>query len=178
MTDPAWESMAANLASKSGRTLDEWVTIVREQGIEKHGQIISYLKSEHGMTHGYANFVATVALRPPAEDTDLVAEQYAGAKAALRPIYETLLSTITRFGPDVEVAPKKTYVSLRRSRQFALVKPSSRSRLEIGLNLPGEPATPRLRASGGMCSHIVDVTSADDLDAELEGWLRQAYSRA
>lgn len=100
------DSMIANLAEKTGRSLEEWVALVRAQSFQKHGEIISYLKSEHGMTHGYANLVATEARRRPATDDDLVASQYVGPKAALRPLYDAVVAAAVALGPDVEVAPR------------------------------------------------------------------------
>jgi hypothetical protein len=79
------------------------------------------------------------------------------------------------------VSPKKTYVSLRRSKQFALVQPSTKTRLDVGLNLKGVPPAGRLEASGSfnaMCTHRVRVETAADVDAALIGWMRDAYDRA
>jgi hypothetical protein len=75
------------------------------------------------------------------------------------------------------VAPKKATVSLRRAKQFALITPATRDRIDLGLNLPGTPGQGRLVAVSGMCTHKVGLRSADDLDDELLGWLRQAYQR-
>lgn len=50
--------------------------------------------------------------------------------------------------------------------------------LDAGLNLRGEPGTDRLRVAGGMCTHTVAVRTVEDVDDELLGWLREAYSRA
>ena len=176
--DAQWATMVANLEARTGRSLDEWVALVRAEGVEKHGQIITFLKTEHGMTHGYANLVATHARDHASPDEDLVATQYAGPKAGLRPIYEAVLAAAAGLGPDVEVAPKKTYVSLRRRKQFALVKAATRSQVEIGLNLPGEPGTERLRPTTGMCSHIVRLGSPAELDEQVRGGLAAAYERA
>ena len=85
------------------------------------------------------------------------------------------------FGGDVEVSPKKTYVSLRRSKQFALVQPTTKTRVDVGLCLKGEATGPRLEAAGSfnsMVSHRVRLEKPADVDAELVGWLRQAYERA
>jgi predicted transport protein len=177
-TDAAIDTMATNLEQKTGRSLDDWVALVRAQHLEKHGQMITYLKTEHGMTHGYANLVATQVRSQPGSEDDLVAAQYAGPKARLRPMYEAVLAEATGLGPDVEVAPKKTYVSLRRHKQFALVKAATRSQIEIGFNLAGEPGSDRLRPTSGMCSHTLRIGSVDEIDAELRGWLRAAYERA
>jgi hypothetical protein len=177
MTDPAIATMAANLEAKTGRSLDAWIELVRAEDLGKHGRIVSYLKQVHGMTHGYANFVALQALTQPASGDELVAAQYTG-KEALRPVYEAALSMATSLGGDVEVAPKKTYVSLRRNKQFALLKPATRTAVEVGLNLPGVAATERLRAAGGMCSHTVRVSTLEEVDDELQRWLRAAYEQA
>jgi hypothetical protein len=141
------------------------------------------LKSEHGVTHGFANLIAheTLSGGARAGSDDLVAAQFAGKKEALKPIYDTLLAAVGKFGNDVEIAPKKTYVSLRRTKQFALIQPSTATRLDVGLCLKGEAPTGRLEASGSfnsMCSHRVRVSSKGEVDAELKRWLRAAYDRA
>jgi predicted transport protein len=107
-----------------------------------------------------------------------VTAQYDGPKAGLRPLYEAVLAKAQVFGDDVEVAPKKTYVSLRRHRQFALIRPATRSQREIGLNLKGEAGGARLVPTTGMCTHLVRISGADELDPELVGWLRAAYEQA
>jgi len=177
-------SMIANLKEKTGRDLPAWTKIAARSGCEKHGQLVKHLKEEHGVTHGYANLIAHSFLQSSAassSDEDLLLAQYAGPKAALRPIYDALIEAVRSFGPDVEVAPKKAYVSLRRSKQFALVQPSTRTRVDLGLNLAGDPTTKRLEASGSfnaMCTHRVRLSSTGDVDRALVGWLRSAYERA
>lgn len=178
--DAATQTMIDNLPAKTGRSLNEWFAVVDVAGFDKHGQIMSYLKSEHGVSHGFANLIAARALSRGQQlsGDDLVDAQYAGRKAPLRPLYERLVAEITAFGGDVEVAPKKTSVSLRRRKQFALIEAPSGTRLQLGLNLRDAAATERLKVAGGMCTHRVDVTSADEIDAELVGWLHEAYEQA
>jgi hypothetical protein len=174
-------SMKANLKEKTGKTLAQWLELTSASGLEKHGQIVKLLKADHGVTHGYANLIAHEALQSAAGHAaggDLVAAQYSGKKAGLKPIYDALLAAAAELGKDVEVSPKKSYVSLRRSKQFALIQPSTATRVDVGLNLKGAPVTDRLETSGSfnsMCSHRVRVTSAKDVDAELKRWLKQAY---
>ncbi len=177
-------SMIANLADKTGKSLDEWVKVVQKTKLTKHGEIVKHLKSEHGVTHGYANLIAMKSLEvdaPPAEGDDLVAAQYSGGKAELRPIYAAFIKAIMQFGGDVEIAPKKAYVSLRRSKQFAIIQPSTSTRVDVGINLKDAPATARLEVSGSfnaMVSHRVRVTNANEVDAELIAWLKQAYAKS
>lgn len=177
-------AMVANLNEKTGKTLAQWLKITKASKLEEHGAIVKLLKEEHGMTHGFANLVAHKTLESDAgsaQDADLVAAQYAGKKEALRPIYDALVAKVRKFGSDVELAPKKAYVSLRRSKQFALIQPSTATRVDVGLNLKGVPAGERLEAAGSwnsMCTHRVRVESPKDVDAELVGWLKQAWAAA
>jgi len=177
-------TMEANILAKTGQPVSHWVKLAKAQKLDKHGLIVKYLKTEHGITHGYANLIAHEALQSSAEhqaDDDLVTAQYAGEKAVLKPIYEQLMKEIAKFGADVEVAPKKTYVSLRRKKQFALIQPSTKSRLDVGINLKGKAVAGRLEASGSfnaMVSHRVKLESVKDANAELIGWLKEAYQAA
>ena len=177
-------TMITNLAEKTGKSIDEWVAIAKKTGLEKHGQIVKALKSQHGLTHGYANLVAHETLKadqPAVGDDALVAAQYAGAKADLKPIYDKLVAAVAKFGDDVELAPKKTYVSLRRSKQFGLIQPSTKTRVDVGIKLADTEPGERLEASGSfnqMVSHRVRVESVAEVDRELIGWLRAAYDEA
>jgi predicted transport protein len=171
----------ANIEKSTGKTLAEWIDIVRASGIEKHGQAVAMLKTDHGMGHGNANLVVIKAREadaggPPSEG-DLVASHYTGKNAALRPVYDAVIAAVGEFGNDIELAPKKTYVSLRRRKQFASVGPAA-GQLEVCVNLPGTPPTERLKPITGMATHRVRIADASGLDAELLGWLREAYDRA
>lgn len=182
--DEATQSMIRNLAEKTGKTLDEWTAIAAKSGFAKHGEIVKYLKAEHALGHGYANLVAH-ALKTPdvlkkteTASDDLLTTQYAGAKAALKPIYDKLVEAVQTFGGDVELSPKKTYVSLRRSKQFALIQPTTVTRVDVGIQLKGEKPAGRLEASGSfnaMVSHRVRIEDAKGVDKELIAWLRKAY---
>lgn len=180
--DDATQTMIRNLQEKTGKSLDEWVQIVNASGLAKNREIIDFLKSDHGLTYGYANLIAITARNQatgaPTESEDLVAAQYAGDKAPLRPIYDALIEQILLFGDDVELAPKKAYVSLRRAKQFGIVQPSLKTRIDVGINLKSVEAAGRLEASGSfnsMVSHRVRLTTMEDVNDELLGWLREAY---
>jgi hypothetical protein len=176
--------MAANIAEKTGKSVEEWVAVVKASAHEKHGQIVKFLKSDHGFTHGYANFVAHMALNSSsvgADAGDLVAAQYAGPKADLKPIYDKVIGLVEGFGEGLEIAPKKSYVSLRRKKQFALVQPSTKTRVDLGINLKGREPEGALEASGSfnsMVSHRVRLTSVDDVNADVARWLQEAFDAA
>lgn len=179
-------AMIANMKEKTGKTLAQWIAIAKKSGEEKHGQVVKHLKAEHGLTHGFANLVAHKYLKSDAGSADggddaLVAAQYAGPKADLKPIYDALIKAASALGKDVEAAPKKTYVSLRRKKQFALIQPSTKTRVDLGINLKDEPAKGRLEKSGSfnaMVSHRVKLEKPGDVDKDVKAWLKKAYSQA
>ncbi len=179
-------TMAANLKTNTGKTLEQWTTLVKKSGKAKHGEVVSWLKSKHGITHGYANLIAHSAFKSnataqTAAGADLVSEMFAGDKAAIRPIFDSIVKSVRGFGGDIEEAPKKGYLSLRRSTQFATLHPSTKTRFDVGLKLKGVEPAGRLEAAGswnGMVTHRVRVANASDVDSELLGWIRKAYEMA
>lgn len=175
--------MEKGLLEKTGKALEYWVKIVKQSGIEKHSEIIKYLKAEHGFTHGFANFVSLKSRESDAasfEEEDLIKNQYSG-KENLLPIYEELLKYTGTLGNDIEIAPKKANVSLRRKKQFALIQPSTKTRIDLGLKLKDVPPEGRLESSGpfgSMCTHRVRLESIDDINEDVLLWLKEAYSKA
>lgn len=175
--------MVRNLEEKTGKPFSHWIDVVRKSGLVKHGEIVKMLKTDHEFTHGYANLVAHKAKQSDAgsaEDADLISGQYEG-RENLFPFYNSLIKEIRKFGKDVEIAPKKSYVSLRRKKQFALIQPSTKTRLDIGINMKDVKPEGKLEASGSwnaMCSHRVRVESADDIDKNVIAWLKKAYEQA
>ncbi|WP_018477886.1 DUF5655 domain-containing protein [Pontibacter roseus] len=182
--DQAAQTMLDNLQKNTGKSLEEWKQIVSDSGIQKHNDIIKFLKTDHGFTHGFANMVALKFRGTDAgsaESTEqLVEQQYVG-KETLLPLYEKLVTEIRQFGEEVELAPKNAYVSVRAKKQFALLQPSTKTRLDVGINLKGIEPARRLEKSGSfnaMCSHRVRLETLADVDAELLGWLKVAYEQA
>ncbi|WP_260580463.1 DUF4287 domain-containing protein [Sphingopyxis sp. PET50] len=177
-------TMAENLRTKTGRTLDEWIAVARASGIGAHMALVKHLKSDHGLGHGYANMIVHAANASSSlsqDDDALVAAAFDGAKAHWRPLYDRLVALAQGFGGDVELAPKKGYVSLRRKKQFALLMPSTRDRFDIGLALKGEAPAGWLELAGSwnaMVSHRVRIAADEDAGDDVTGWLRAAYDRA
>lgn len=171
----------ANIEKSTGRSVAEWTRLIRESGLDKHGQLVAMLKEQHGLGHGNANLLVIKARESaaggPTDEQALIDSHYAGKNAGLRPLYDEVVAAVKAFGADVELAPKKTYVSLRRNKQFGQVGPAA-GQLEVCLNLPGRDGTERLRPITGMATHRVRIKAEDGLDDELLGWLKEAYQRA
>ena len=182
--EKAEQTMYDNIAKKTGKTVDEWITIVQQQKLQKHGEMMKFLKEEHGFTHGYANMVAIKVTGTDARDVenkdDLIDKQYKG-KEHFKPLYDKLMNQIKSFGPDVEVAPKNAYVSLRRKKQFATLQPASKTRFEIGINLKGEEGNAVLKpitTANAMCSYKIELANEADLSADILNWIKKAYDKA
>ena len=181
--DKAFQTMIENLQKNTGKSLEEWIEIVKKENLAKHGQIVKFLKENHGFTHGFANMVAHRANESDAasapESVDLIDEQYKG-KEHLKPIYDALIIEINSWGETFEIAPKKANVSLKRKKQFAVVGPATKTRFEIGLMLKGEDAKARLEAEkpNAMCTHKIKISSVNELDAEVYTWLRKSFDKS
>ena len=180
--DDADARMRRNLEERTGKTFAAWINVARSLGTVNHGDIVAYLKGAGPMGHGYANMIAHEARKPGViAEEDPVDALFAGPKVAIRPIYEAIVRTVRTFGRDIALVPKKTCVDLRRTRQFALIQPSTVTRLDVGINLKGVTATGRLEAAGtwnGMVSHRVRIGAIDEFDLEVKAWLKQAYDQA
>ena len=182
--DEATQTQIRNIEAQTGQSLDELIQSGLATGMTKHKELQTFFSDTYGLTYGNANVLAIFArdrLKGAAgEEENFIDAQYEGKKAALRPLYDELIAGVEAFGDDVEIAPKRTYVSLRRKKQFALVQPGA-GRVDVGINLKGVEPAGRLEKSGSfnaMCTHRVRVAGSDDIDDELLGWLRQAYDQA
>ena len=142
------------------------------------------LKQKHSVTHGYANMLAHHLIGSNSElvenKDDLIINQYNG-KEHFKPIYDKLINEISKFGNDIEISPKKTYVSLRGKKQFAILQTTTKTKFEIGLNLKGEkPAgiLEEIKATNSLCSHKINLSSLDEVNTEVLNWIKAAYEKS
>lgn len=182
--DKATQTQIANIEKNTGKKFEEWMTIVNKSGFTKHGELVSFLKEKHGFTHGNANVVVHFAKQSHAgaaeSSDDLIADQYKG-KENLKPWYDKIMSEVNKFGADVEVSPKKAYVSLRRKKQFAIIQPSVKTRLDVGLNIKGVSPSGNVEAAGSwnsMCTHRIKIEDEKMINKDLINWIKKAYEQA
>lgn len=178
--EQALQTMINNMPEKTGKSLLEWKKILKAKNFEKHGQAMKFLKEEHKVTHGFANTIIQLSKENSDSDEVLISQQYDG-KDHLFEIYQLLCKKISSFGDDIIITPKKDSVSFIRKRQFTLIKPATKSRIDLGLKLPGKDHTQRLQNSGpfgAMCTHRVTLESLSEVDDELVNWIQEAYKKA
>lgn len=181
-----YANTVANLPKLTGRPLEEWIEVVRSSGLQKHKEKVDWLKQNHGLRHEQALVVAWESeksadyVAPTADD--VLDKQYEGPKAALRPIYEALAGAARSLGGDVSLKTCQTYVALVRGKQFGVVQPSTKTRVDLGLTLPGVEPAGRLQAAknvgSGRTTHQVALSAPAEVDPEVLGWLKAAYEAA
>jgi len=187
------QTWIASLENETGRTLGAWLELVSRKGPKDEAGRRAWLEAEHGFATSSAWWIAERSFGRGMEDGDpdlylLAAEayveaQYAGKRAALRPLYEALLRLGLSLGKDVQACPCKTMVPLYRSRVIAEIKPATLSRIDLGLALGKVKKTPkRLLGTGGLAkkeriTHRFAIGRLDEIDGEVERWLKEAYDR-
>lgn len=183
----------AELKQKTGRSLDEWMTFIKQEGPPTETARRDWLKQQHGLGTNSAWWLAEHSVGKGAESSDSdaylraaekhVDEMFAGKKAHLRPIYEALLKLGLGAGKDTKACPCQTIVPLYRNHVFAQIKPTTQTRIDFGLALGDTKKTPkRLIDTGGFAkkdriTHRFEITSLKDIDAEVKSWLKIAYDR-
>lgn len=176
----------AGLKAKTGRSLEEWVALILKSGPPGTKERQAWLKSEYQLGANYAMWLAERAGGGGPHDYDpggLVEKLFAGKKAGLRPIYDRLLELGYTLGADVTATPCSTMVPLRRKYVFAQIKPTTNTRIDLGLALGAQPGVGRVIETGGYAkkdriTHRIAIASMDEIDAGVAGWLRRAYEEA
>lgn len=187
------QKWVAELKAKTGRSLEEWIALVKKSGPADEKACRDWLKEEHGLGTNSAWWIAERALGQgdkgiAEEDPETylkaaegyVEAMFASPKAGLRPLYDELLRVGLGIGPEAKACPCTTIVPLYRNHVFAEIKPATRTRIDLGFALKDTPATGRLIDTGGFrkknrITHRIPITSPADIDDEVKRWLKTAY---
>jgi hypothetical protein len=179
------------LSTKTGRSLDEWIELTRKSGPPTEKERREWLKTKHKLGTNSAMCIAERAHgKGTEEDTPeayvKAAEHYvdtmfSGPRATLRPLYDQLLKVALALGKDSKASPGKTAVSLYRHHVFANLKPSTNTRIDVGLSLGNMKTPKRLIDTGGYekkdrITRRIEVKTKADIDDELKQWLKKAYA--
>jgi hypothetical protein len=177
-----------NITNKTGKTPEQLIELARAEGLlapgVKAGQVVAWLKERYGLGHGHAMAIVAAIKKqsePAMSADEKVDRHFRGKKSGWRPAYDRLVEKVTAFGPDTDVLPGATYLSLRRAgKKFAIVHVTV-DRLDVGIKLGDAAATERLEAAGSwnsMVTHRVRVHAPADVDKQLVSWLERAYTAA
>jgi len=191
------QKWVTELKGKTGRSVEEWVALIKKDGPKDEKGRREWLKSKHKLGTNSAWWLAERADGKGGEDSDpeiylkaavgYVEEQYSGAKASLRPIYDELLTIGRSLGEDVKACPCKTIVPFYRQHVFAQIKPTTNTRVDLGLCLTDYNSKSktgklpkRVIDTGGAAkkdriTHRIEIKSIGEIDADVKKWLRAAY---
>ncbi len=186
------QKWVTELKQKTGRSLEEWLRLVKKSGPKDEKARREWLKTEHGLGTNSAWWLAERAEGKSSEvgDPDAYLEaaeayveaMFSGGKAGLRPIYDALLKTGLKLGKDVKACPCQTIVPLYRKHVFAQIKPTTQTRIDLGFALGDMKPKGRLIDTGGFAkkdriTHRIPITSIEEIDDEVKHWLKVAYDR-
>src|SRR5216684_8247502 len=184
------QKWVGELKQKTGRSLDEWLRLIKKSGPKDEKERREWLKTEHGLGTNSAWWLAERAAGKGDEVGDpdaylqaaegYVEAMFSGGKAGLRPIYNALLKTGLKIGKDVKACPCQTIVPLYRNHVFAQIKPTTQTRIDLGFALGNMKAPKRLIDTGGYAkkdrvTHRIPLESVKEIDQEVERWLKTAY---
>ncbi|NUO80031.1 DUF4287 domain-containing protein [candidate division KSB1 bacterium] len=186
------QAIINNLSEKTGKSLDQWVRLLKKSGPQGEKERREWLKKEHQLGGTTASMIVARAAGQGAEDTDehaylkaaarYVEAMYTGPRAALRPLHDALLELGLSLADDVKICPCQTIVPFYRNHAFAQIKPTTRTRIDFGLALKGAKKKPpkRLTDTGGLAkgdriTHCFAITTLGDIDEEVRQWLKIAY---
>ena len=180
------------LKQKTGRTLEEWLKLIKKEGPPTEKERREWLKKSHGLGTNSAWWLAERSFGKGEEMGEpdeylkaaegYVEKMFAGKKEALRPLYDKLLQIGLKTGKEAKACPCQTIVPLYRNHVFAQIKPTTQTRIDLGFAL-GDMKTPkRLIDTGGYqkkdrITHRIEITSLKDIDDDVKHWLKVAYDR-
>src|SRR5262245_34539590 len=159
----AWNQRIAAERFADEQQLRAWLTA---QGVTGYAQSLLVMER-----FGYPDFLLASA-------DELIQAQYAD-RPQLRPIFDAIVDAAAELG-EVIIQTRKTYVSLVSPRRtFARVQPTTKQRVDLGLRLAGQQPGGRLQPSKIHESMPLQIslTTPDDVDSEVLGWLQQAYDQ-
>jgi len=184
------QSVIAGMKQKTGRSADEWVQLAKKHGPASEKDRVAWLKCEHGLGTNYAGWIAGRSLgKTDATDSadeylkqahDYVDKMFAGPKEHLRAIYDEILAYGKTLGPDIRVSPCQTFVPIYRNHVIAQVKPTTQTRIDLGLALRDTRTPKRLINTGGFekkdrITHRIEIPRVEDFDDEAKRWMKKAY---
>lgn len=168
---------------KTGHTLDEWFTTIRQSGETKPASMLNWLKATHKLNHMQANFLSGMYLNDgkPVFDYEVLFNRLFEGKEQLLDTYRAIEVTMKQVGSDVDLIPTKAYVSVEGKKIFGCVTPT-KTLLRVGLDLGDTPFsdyTQKAKSLGAMpnLTHMIEVAHTNDVNEAFATQAMKAYQR-
>lgn len=169
---------------KTGKTLEQWLTLVKSTGFTKQMEILNWLKKEHKLNHMQAAFIAGIYLnngKPVYQNENNLLENQFTKAEKMKPLFDFVSKKILTAFPEAQLIAKKTYISFTAVREFAAINIKPKE-LRLGMDLGNFPFSDTLQKSkltGPMprISHMSVIQSEADINKDLFKLLETAYKR-
>ncbi len=181
----SFQAYIDNIKAQTGMTPEDFLAVAERKGYLRQGvktsEIVTWLKNDYGLGRGHAMAIVLTfenATKPKVSSDERIAKHFAGDKARWQKPYDGLLNKLNSFGPDITVSPTTSYISLLRGNQKFAILQITKDRLDIGIKAKGMKTNARFERAGdwnSMVTHRVRITDPQQIDAEVLGWLKQAY---
>jgi hypothetical protein len=174
--------MLASLEERTGKNMAQWLAALKKAKASTPAECRAFLKTQGLGASSIGLIIDQIAGKCP--DTydphALVAALFQGPKAALFPLYETVLAFTLDLGADIKACPCATFVPFYRKHVFAQLKPSTKTRLDLGLAL-GDAKVRGLIETGGFAkkdriTHRLELSAPADFNDFAKECLTQAYT--
>jgi hypothetical protein len=178
-----FEAIARNLTRNTGKTLEQWIEIVRKKGPKDRSEQVDWLKTKFNLGNGQARTITKMMNEGLADydESDLMKGHFNGGKDYQKPVYDKLVASLKKWGAH-KIAVNKTYLSFIHNHQFAIVK-TTKDGMVIGVPEAGVKAARNkefIRA-GNLGSvkitHKIVVQDVNDLSDGVMKVLKASYDK-
>lgn len=175
----------AQAAAVTGKTVTDWMDVIRLSRWSKRNEILEGLKKNHKLGHMHAQFLAGMFLNngnPVYVDSSTLMEAHFAKAPHMRPLVDELIKTLLAHFKEARLIPKKTYLSFTDVREFAavIIKPNE---VRLGLDLGSEPMAGVLRKAvlaGPMprFTHMLVLESKQQWNEQMLSLVLKSYERS
>jgi hypothetical protein len=176
------------LPARTGRSIDQWADLVIAKAPADQPGRKKWLREQHPFKADEANWIvqrasgvafAASEAEYLAEAESIVSAMFAGPKASLLPIHDAIMAMVRKLSKELRVCPCKTMIPMYHNHVIAQMKPTTRTRLDLGFALKGQKTPAYLVDTGGAAkgdriTHRLELTSPDQVDERALRWLTKA----
>jgi Domain of unknown function (DUF4287)/Domain of unknown function (DUF5655) len=175
-------TIRAGLERDTGKSMDEWVAIVRTCPEEGHRARLKWLKDHHGLLQNRASQVLSEAFgsRMAWSEPDKLIEAL-WTDPASRTIFQAIDAAARQPNEVIQTA-RKGYTAWSRKVQFAAARPVKGGKAMLGLAVPPDTGArleaPKNESWSERLKARVLLSSPAEVDAEIEALLKEAWQNA
>ncbi|HEY5009487.1 MAG TPA: DUF4287 domain-containing protein [Caulobacteraceae bacterium] len=175
-------TIRAGLERDTGKSMDEWVAIVRTCPEEGHRARLKWLKDHHGLLQNRASQVLSEAFgsRMAWSEPDKLIEAL-WTDPASRTIFQAIDAAARQPNEVIQTA-RKGYTAWSRKVQFAAARPIKGGKAMLGLAVPPDTGArleaPKNESWSERLKARVLLSSPAEVDAEIEALLKEAWQNA